>query len=165
MDKLCLEICDLRTITGSREFENLAKMLLAMRYAGSVFGASLQPYLEHSDFEAKIRASGKKRYCETQLITTVHDPEIGLDRWQQVDAILLDFSKAFDKVPHQRLAVKLHHYGIRDKNLSWIQSFLTDTNQHKVGKVLTARENPGGKTWVFPGWAILPEMAVLGTTG
>ena len=32
----------------------------------------------------------------------------------------------------------------------------------KVGKVLTARENPGGKTPVFPGWAILPEMAVLG---
>ena len=32
----------------------------------------------------------------------------------------------------------------------------------KVGKVLTARENPGGKTRVFPGWAILPEMAGLG---
>ena len=48
------------------------------------------------------------------------------------DAILLDFSKAFDKVPHQRLAVKLHHYGIRDKNLSWIQSFLADRNQQVV---------------------------------
>ena len=34
----------------------------------------------------------------------------------------------------------------------------------KVGKVLTARENPGGKTRVFPGWAILPEIAVLGNT-
>ena len=35
----------------------------------------------------------------------------------------------------------------------------------KVGKVLTARENPGGKNRVFPGWAILPEIAVLGNTG
>ena len=45
---------------------------------------------------------------------------------------LLDFSKAFDKVPHQRLAVKLHYYGIRDKNLSWIQNFLADRNQQVV---------------------------------
>ena len=74
----------------------------------------------------------KKRSCETHLITTVHDPAIGQDRRQQVDAILLDFSKAFDKLPHHRLAVKLHHYGIRNKNLSWIQSFLADRNQQVV---------------------------------
>ena len=50
----------------------------------------------------------------------------------KTDAILLDFSKVFDKVLHHRLAVKLHHYGIRDKNLSWIQSFLADRNQQVV---------------------------------
>ncbi|XP_069982175.1 uncharacterized protein [Penaeus vannamei] len=31
---------------------------------------------------------------------------------KQVDAILLDFAKAFDKVPHKRLTLKLRHYGI-----------------------------------------------------
>ena len=45
-----------------------------------------------------------------------------LERRQQVDAVLLDFIMAFAKVPRYRLAVKLHHYDIRDKNLSWIQS-------------------------------------------
>ena len=35
----------------------------------------------------------------------------------------------------------------------------------KVGKVSSARENPDGKTRGFLGWAILPEMAVLGNTG
>jgi hypothetical protein len=34
------------------------------------------------------------------------------------------FSKAFDKVPHQRLIHKLNYYGIRDKNLNWIIDFL-----------------------------------------
>jgi hypothetical protein len=29
---------------------------------------------------------------------------------KQIDAILLDFSKAFDKVPHRRLLMKLDHY-------------------------------------------------------
>ena len=47
----------------------------------------------------------------------------------QVDVILLDFSKAFDKVPHQCLLHKLQYYGVRDKTLSWIQSFLTNRIQ------------------------------------
>jgi len=37
--------------------------------------------------------------CETQLILTVDDLSRSLDNSEQVDAILLDFSKAFNKVP------------------------------------------------------------------
>ena len=33
----------------------------------------------------------------------------GIDNSQRIDAILLDFSKTFDKVPHQRLLIKLEH--------------------------------------------------------
>ena len=48
---------------------------------------------------------------------------------EQIDAILLDFSKAFHKVPHERLLIKLRHYGIHGTTLSWIQSFLTGRGQ------------------------------------
>ena len=41
-----------------------------------------------------------------------------MNRRQQINAISLDFSKAFDKV-HQHLAAKLHHYGIRHKTPHW----------------------------------------------
>ncbi len=34
--------------------------------------------------------------------------------------ILLDFAKAFDKVPHSRLLYKLYNYGIRDPLNQWI---------------------------------------------
>ena len=47
----------------------------------------------------------------------------------QADAILLDFSKAFDKVPHYRLCEKLAFYGIRGPLLNWIRSFLTNRTQ------------------------------------
>jgi hypothetical protein len=49
----------------------------------------------------------KRRSCETQLILTIDDLAAELDKTGQTDMILLDFSKAFDKVPHQRLLIKL----------------------------------------------------------
>jgi hypothetical protein len=36
----------------------------------------------------------------------------------------------FDKVPHNRLLLKLDHYGIRGNTLQWIRHFLTDRTQH-----------------------------------
>jgi hypothetical protein len=36
-----------------------------------------------------------------------------MDLKEQIDLILLDFSKAFDKVPHERLLYKMEYYGIR----------------------------------------------------
>ena len=45
--------------------------------------------------------------CETQLVEAIHDWTTILNKGQgQVDIILLDFSKAFDTVPHQRLLQK-----------------------------------------------------------
>ncbi len=50
--------------------------------------------------------------CESQLIETVHEWMTALDNKTQLDAILLDFAKAFDKVPRKRLLSKLTSYGI-----------------------------------------------------
>jgi hypothetical protein len=43
--------------------------------------------------------------------------------------ILLDFSKAFDKVCHNRLAIKLRAVKIQEKSLLWILDFLHLHNQ------------------------------------
>lgn len=45
-----------------------------------------------------------------------------LNNKAQTDVILLDFCKAFDKVPHHLLLLKLEHYGIRV--LMWILSYV-----------------------------------------
>ncbi|MEW8548025.1 MAG: reverse transcriptase domain-containing protein [Candidatus Thiodiazotropha sp.] len=57
---------------------------------------------------------------------------MGLNSQSQTDVILLDFSKAFDKVPHKRLALKLQHYGVRGNILEWIKSFLDGRTQQVV---------------------------------
>ena len=38
-----------------------------------------------------------------------------------VDVVYLDFHKAFDKVPHQRLLLKLKAYGIGNDVINWIE--------------------------------------------
>ena len=50
----------------------------------------------------------------------------------QTDVILLDFCKAFDKVPHHLLLHKLDHYGIRSSTFKWISSFLSGRSQRVV---------------------------------
>ena len=71
----------------------------------------------------------QKRGCEPQLITLIHDLAQKLEKNIQTDMAILDFSKAFDRVPHQRLLRKLDHYGIRGRTFAWISDFLEGREQ------------------------------------
>ena len=55
------------------------------------------------------------------------------DRGQkQTDVIIMDFAKAFDKVPHRRLLYKLGYYGIRGSTHKWLSSWLSERSQKVV---------------------------------
>ena len=62
--------------------------------------------------------------CETQLTVTVDELARNIDNGLQTDVAILDFSKAFDTVPHKRLLQKLEAYGVRGQLHTWIESFL-----------------------------------------
>jgi hypothetical protein len=48
---------------------------------------------------------------------------------KQIDIALLDFSKTFNKVLHQRFNNRLNLFGIHDNTLNWISSFLHNRTQ------------------------------------
>ena len=73
-----------------------------------------------------------RRSCETQLVTLIHELLSALDEGTQTDMVILDFSKAFDCVPHQRLLKKLRHYRIIGNTHRRISSFLTNRTQQVV---------------------------------
>ena len=75
--------------------------------------------------------------CETQLVQFYHDIVSNLygainRGHKQTDLIIMDFAKAFDKVPHRRLLYKLDFYGIRGSTHRWISSWLSNRSQQVV---------------------------------
>ena len=83
----------------------------------------------------------KKRSTEMQLILTLHDMAKAIQS-SSIHAVLLDFAKAFDKVPHRRLLRKLQLYGIQGPLLNWLQSFLTQRFQSVVCEGQTSSQCP-----------------------
>ena len=55
-----------------------------------------------------------------------------MDEGSPVDVIYLDFQKAFDKVPHQRLILKLKSHGMGNSIIKWIEQWLIDRRQRVV---------------------------------
>ena len=70
-----------------------------------------------------------KHSCESQLTVTYQDLACLNDHKMQVDIGILDFSKAFDVVPHYRLLNKLQFYGINEVTCNWIQHVLAGRYQ------------------------------------
>ena len=69
------------------------------------------------------------RSCTTQLLYVLDYFTKHLDKGELIDVIYLDFQKAFDSVPHQRLIQKLTSFGINGKILQWINDFLWNRTQ------------------------------------
>ena len=74
----------------------------------------------------------KARSCLTNMLCFLEEITKWIDVGSPVDIIYLDFQKAFDKVPHQRLLLKLKANGIGDSITDWIEQWLTDRRQRVV---------------------------------
>ena len=74
----------------------------------------------------------ERRSCETQLIQLEEDLAQNSTSGIQTDLILLDFSKAFNKVSHLKLLYKLQMHGIEGNTLRWIRPFLIERSQTVV---------------------------------
>ena len=68
-----------------------------------------------SDIQHGFRKSNS---CETELLITLEDLARNLDHDKKSDIIQLDFAKAFNSVPHQRLLLKQSHYDVQGTSTS-----------------------------------------------
>ena len=77
-----------------------------------------------------------------------------VDEGSPVDIIYLNLKKAFDKVPHQRVLLKLKTHGICNGMINWIEKWLIDRRQRVVvdGEVSNWKSILSG----------VPQVSVLG---
>ena len=71
----------------------------------------------------------KGKSTSSQLLQGLHDIGSKLDNKCQVDTLHLDFAKAFDKVNHKLLLLKLQRFGISGNLPSWLRNYLSGRNQ------------------------------------
>ena len=67
--------------------------------------------------------------CKSQIITVCQDLADSLDETTRLNVIIIDFSKAFDLDPHDRLLKKIAASGVDSRVVIWIREFLIDRSQ------------------------------------
>ena len=98
-----------------------------------VIHTSVMSHLMDHNILSNTQFGFRKNYsAKLQLIQTTHDRALNLNTKGQTDVLLLNFSRAFNKVPHHHLILKLQYYGIRGSTLDWISSFLSNCTQQVV---------------------------------
>ena len=83
-----------------------------------------------------------------------------IDEGHQVDVLYLDFRKAFDVVPKQRLLIKMESMGVRGKVLDWFKEWLTGRTQRVV---LNGKQSGVGevKSGVVHGSTLGPTLFLI----
>ena len=94
-----------------------------------------QNYLEIVLFEINKPFSAwvpKSKIMPNKFVMFFEEITKWVDEGSPVDVIYLDFQKAFDKVPHQRLILKLKSHGMGNSIINWIEQWLNDRRQRVV---------------------------------
>ena len=92
--------------------------------------------VEHLKSNNLIRSSQHgfmpHRSCLTNLLEFLEVVTKLIDEGHSVDLLYLDFARAFDKVPHARLMMKVRAHGITGKISDWIEQWLSNRKQRVV---------------------------------
>ncbi len=70
--------------------------------------------------------------CESQLVVILENIARARYKGHSINVLILDYSKAFDTVPHDRLMTTIRQYGIGGYTSNWTEAWQTNRTQQEV---------------------------------
>ena len=119
-----------------------------------VVNVELSDFLEKRVLSNTQHGFRKGRSCQTNLIEFQDKVTGWIDEGKSVDVLYVDFKKAFDKVDHERLMIKLKAVGIDGKLWGWLKDWLS-------GRFQRVMVNGKASGWVMVESGV-PQGTVLG---
>ena len=142
-------------VSNALNYRPIALTSVVCKTMEHILASEIREYLMENQLLADAQHGFRaKRSCESQLVVTHHTILSMIDTGKPVDAIVLDFSKAFDKVSHPKLIMKLNKIGINRKVTKWVEHWLSNRVQSVVVDGSTSES-----TTVTSG---VPQGSVLG---
>jgi len=106
---------------------------IASKLMEHIIVSNLMNYFDNKNILSPFQHGFRSNHsCETQLTGFSQEIFDNLESGKQTDVIIMDFSKAFDKVDHQLLIYKLFKLGVNVKSTEWIRSFLSERTQNVI---------------------------------
>ena len=111
--------------TNRENYRPVSLTSIPCKVMESIIKDTLIKHLEANELLCKQQHGFRRgRSCLTNLLETLESWTQALDNGYGLDVVYLDYRKAFDSVPHQRLLEKLKDFGIKGKLRRWLEGFL-----------------------------------------
>ena len=114
-----------------KNYRPVSNLSFISKILEKVVDARLEQHLANHRLHESMQSAYRQFHCtESALMKVQNDIMRSLDNNHATVLVLLDLSAAFDTIDHQTLLHRLeHHFGVRDKPLMWISSYLSDRFQ------------------------------------
>ena len=113
--------------TDPLNYRPISLTCIASKILEHIISHDINLFLDQHNLLSDCQHGFRKRHgCDTQLLSTVTDLIESFDNRVPVDIAVLDFSKAFDVVSHQKLMSKVQAMGIHVHTCNWLTSWLSN---------------------------------------
>ena len=112
------------------------------------------PLIDHSPLSTQQWGFTAKKSTTSALRSFTHNCLKSLNNGNEVGAVFVDLSKAFDSVPHGPLLVRIEGTGVNSFLIRWIQSYLSSRSQSVV--------LDGAESNLLPVISGVPQGSILG---